>query len=99
MSSCTLTGGGEVDTFVFRSWFNRDTITDFRPDDVIEFQSGMFGGFPGTFSDVLRNAVQDGNNVVLSAGGDTLILRDVQRTSLAPDDFQFSFSGDDFRSF
>jgi Ca2+-binding RTX toxin-like protein len=82
----TLVGGDGADTFVFAAGFGRDTISDFRSDDVIEFQNGVFADL-GT---VLSHASQSGGDTVITAdAGDTLILQGVQRSSLAADDFRF----------
>lgn len=82
----TLVGGDAADTFVFAANFGRDTIADFRPEDVIEFQNGLFANF----SAVLSHTAQSGGDTIINDdAGDTLILQGIQRSSLAADDFRF----------
>ena len=83
-------GHGGNDTFVFAPNFGQDTITDFRAygrgHDVVEFSKSVFDDF----ASVLAHASQQGNNVVIDAGGgNTLTLRDTKLTSLDKTDFHF----------
>ena len=85
-----LTGGSGHDVFVFAAGFGKDMITDFRTTgasaDVLEFSIGLFADF-----DVAIDAAsQVGADIVFSLDAETtLILKGVQLTSLAADDFRF----------
>src|SRR5262249_23959399 len=87
-----LTGGTENDTFVFRSGYGHDTVTDFHggvgPSDQV-----LLTGFAGVdnFAAVLSHATQQGTDVLLDfGGGDQLVLQNVVLATLAADDFRFS---------
>jgi Ca2+-binding RTX toxin-like protein len=59
-----LTGGNGPDTFVFRSGFGHDVITDFSAADHLEFDHSVFGSF---------QAVENATHQI---GGDTVITFD-----------------------
>jgi len=86
----TLTGGSGHDSFVFAVGFGRDMITDFRTtgssSDVLEFSSAIFADFNAAFS----AAQQVSSDTVFTIDVDTsLILKGVQLSTLAQDDFRF----------
>ncbi|MEO1324157.1 MAG: calcium-binding protein, partial [Pseudomonadota bacterium] len=89
----TLTGNNGRDTFIFSLGDDVDTITDFDVTrDTIELDADLLGltASTATAADVLSVANQVGNDVVIDFGnGDSLILEDVQLTTLAADDFSF----------
>lgn len=85
-----LTGGSGHDAFVFAAGFGHDAISDFKTtgssSDVLEFSSAIFADFDEAFD----AADQVGSDTVFTIDADTsLILRGVQLTSLAQDDFRF----------
>jgi len=54
--------------------------------DVIQFATATFANF----ADAMAHAVQDGTNTVFTdAGGHTLTLANVLKTSLVTEDFTF----------
>ena len=84
-----LTGKGGADTFVFAANFGHDTITNFTAQgaghDTIDLSHSVFD----TFASVLSHASQDGQNVVISAGSDTLTLKNMKLGALNSHDFHF----------
>jgi hypothetical protein len=84
-----LAGKGGGDTFVFAANFGHDTITNFTAQgaghDTIDFSHSVFDNF----ASVLAHASQDGQNVVISAGSDTLTLKNMKLGSLNSHDFHF----------
>lgn len=84
-----LAGKGGGDTFVFAANFGHDNITNFTAQgaghDTIDFSHSVFD----TFASVLAHASQDGQNVVISAGSDTLTLKNMKLGALNSHDFHF----------
>ncbi|MBX9826325.1 MAG: pre-peptidase C-terminal domain-containing protein [Xanthobacteraceae bacterium] len=85
-----LTGGSGNDTFVFKSGFGLDTITDFAAgaasDDVIQIQDELFADFAA----VQAASAQVGSNVVITLdASNTITLQNVALANLHQDDFQF----------
>ncbi|MGX1790466.1 beta strand repeat-containing protein, partial [Bosea sp. NPDC055332] len=86
----TLTGGTESDVFVFASGFGKDTITDFVAGsgtaDVIQIDDAVFADL----SAVLAAATQVGADTVITYdANNTITLKNVTKTNLHVDDFQF----------
>lgn len=81
-----LTGGGGADSFLIAAGFGQDVITDFNAGDVIAFATGLFADFV----DLMGHAVQQGSNVVITSGVNTLTLNGVQRSGLHANDFDFA---------
>ena len=84
-----LTGGAGADTFIFNDSFGDDIITDFNQSgsDIIDFSDVAN---IEDFADLLANhAVQDGANVVISDGVDSLTLENVDLANLDASDFIF----------
>ena len=84
-------GEGGHDTFDFAANFGKDVITDFgagrRSHDVVEFSKTVFDDF----ADVLAHASQDGQDVVIDAGGgNSLTLKNTSLSSLDRTDFHFA---------
>lgn len=85
-----VNGGTGSDTFVFAPGFGRDTIEDFTAgagsDDIIAIASSIFADFDA----VMAAATQVGADTVITAGADDAItLKNVSRSALHQDDFQF----------
>jgi hypothetical protein len=83
-------GGGGHDTFEFAANFGNDVIADFgagrRGHDVVEFSRTVFQDF----ASVLAHATQNGQDVVIDAGGgNTLTLQNTSLSSLDRTDFHF----------
>jgi serralysin len=80
-----LTGGqGLPDQFVFNAGFGKDIITDFKNQDQIQFEDGLF---PNSEA-VLAASQQVGDDVVITLDEDnTITLLDVKLSSLQADDF------------
>lgn len=85
-----MVGKGGADTFVFASNFGRDVIKDFATSgpahDTVQFSKGVFD----SFASVLSHAGQSGHDVVVTAGSDTLTLKNTQLDKLNSHDFHFA---------
>jgi hypothetical protein len=83
-----LAGHGGSDTFVFAESFGNDVIKDFgaKGSDVIQFSSAVFSDY----ASVLSHASQQGNDVVISAGADSLTLKWTKLDALSSQDFHFA---------
>ncbi|MDX8503314.1 calcium-binding protein [Mesorhizobium sp. VK4C] len=86
----TLTGGAASDTFIFKAGFGLDKITDFAAGagslDVIQFDNDVFADF----ASVLAAATQVGTDTVITHdAANVLTLKNVTKTNLHQDDFQF----------
>ena len=83
-------GNGGSDTFSFAANFGNDVIRDFdavgRRHDVVEFSKSEFD----SFASVLSHASQVGQDVVISAGTDTLTLKNTKLGALDSHDFHFA---------
>jgi len=87
-----ITGGTGDDTFVFNDGWGDDVITDF--DALSDFEIIDFSAVSNIddFADLLANhMVQDGADVVITEGGNTLTLEDVNLSDLDANDFLFDF--------
>lgn len=86
-----LTGGAGSDTFVFKAGDGIDTITDFEPGpgigDVIDLSGWTAIRNLQDLED--NHLTQRNGNVEIVAGQDKLILLDVRKGMLDPDDFAF----------
>ncbi|MGY4508851.1 Ig-like domain-containing protein [Bradyrhizobium sp. USDA 3650] len=82
-------GNGRIDTFVFAANFGNDVIKDFHASgwnhDVIQFNNTAFD----SFASVLAHASQCGGDVVISAGSDSLTLKNTKLSALDSHDFHF----------
>lgn len=86
----TLTGGTESDVFVFAAGFGKDAINDFVAGsgtaDVIQIDDAVFADL----SAVLAAATQVGADTVITYdANNTITLKNVTKTNLHADDFQF----------
>ncbi|WP_417453881.1 calcium-binding protein [Kiloniella sp.] len=85
-----FTGLAGNDTFVFKSGLGHDTITDFVSGAGSEDSIRIEGLNISTFDAVLQLAEQVGDDTVINIDDDNSItLKDVQKTALHADDFQF----------
>jgi uncharacterized protein len=81
-----LSGGRGSDTFVFKGNFGHDVVTDFRAEDVLEFDRTVFD----SYASILAYSQQVGANVVITdSATDTVTLQNVVLSSLQADDFRF----------
>jgi Ca2+-binding RTX toxin-like protein len=81
----TLTGGDGADTFIFAP-DNHDTITDFGPNDVIQFKESIYDDF----ADVMAHAQQVGNDVIIAYNeNNSITLQNVNIGDLNANDFTF----------
>jgi serralysin len=78
-----LTGGNGPDLFVFNAGFGDDNITDFKNNDHIQFEDGLFQDAQS----VLMASQQVGEDTVITVGTNTVTLLGVQSSSLQADDF------------
>jgi Ca2+-binding RTX toxin-like protein len=88
----TLTGGAGSDLFVFRAKAGQETITDFTPasgataGDLLQIDPTL----ATSFANLLTHATQVGANVSVSfPTGESLLLQNVQLSSLHAGDFLF----------
>ena len=85
-----LLGGAGADTFVFLQGFGHDTIGDFQATgpghDVLQLQKSIFPAY-ATVADLAAGAAltQSGQDVVLSAGADTITLQHQTLAALRAD--------------
>ncbi|WP_421781244.1 hypothetical protein [Kiloniella litopenaei] len=85
-----LTGGSGNDSFIFKENLGHDTITDFDAGVGSEDSIRIEGLNISTFDAVLQLAEQVGDDTVINIDDDNSItLKDVQKTALHADDFQF----------
>src|SRR5258708_4720648 len=75
-----LSGGEGINTFLFRSGFGKDTITDFSKTDILDLNG--LGFAIGAAAKAAM--VQVGADVVLRVGSDQLVLADVQLADILP---------------
>jgi Ca2+-binding RTX toxin-like protein len=80
-----LIGGGNGDIFVFSEGDGRDRIADFQNGSDLINLSGWTE--METFADVRAHLRVDGDDIVISAGGDSLRLTDVERSDINKTDF------------
>jgi hypothetical protein len=84
-----LTGGlGGADTFMFRTGWGKDTVTDFEAGvDTLD----LFGWSDiKSFNDLKQHHLsQVGDDLVISAGNDKLILKDMDTDELKASDIDF----------
>jgi Ca2+-binding RTX toxin-like protein len=86
-----LTGRGGSDQFSFSTGCGRDTITDFQASgshhDIIAL-SGLNSII--NFADMIKNHIsENGDDVVIKAGSDSIILKNVSIGDLSVSDFIF----------
>jgi Ca2+-binding RTX toxin-like protein len=84
----TLTGGLGNDTFIFKSGFGKDTVTDFvagaGAGDVLQFQSGLFANVAA----IIAASTAFGDDTIITLNSTNYImLKNVSVTSLHTDDF------------
>jgi Ca2+-binding RTX toxin-like protein len=84
----TLVGGDQSDFFYFNTGYGRDTVADFIVGEDQIVLSGLDG--IDDFQDLITNHItQKGENVVIKAGADMLILSHTNAGDLSDADFQF----------
>jgi hypothetical protein len=85
-----LVGTGHSDTFVFAPNFGNDVVKGFvaggAGHDTIQFSASVFD----SFATVLSHASQVGQDVVISAGADSLTLKNTKIGTLHGYDFHFA---------
>lgn len=86
----TITGGAGSDLFIVNPGFGVDVITDFSAgpgtEDAVYFSRQLFSNF----QQVLNNSAQVGTDTWIGDGlGNTVVLQNVQLSSLHADDFGF----------
>ena len=86
----TLTGDFNADTFVFADGFGTDLITDFAATNLFERIDLTGVSAIDSWADLSANhIVQDGADIRITAGPDTLTLAGVAFADLDPGDFVF----------
>ena len=84
-----MTGGAGADSFLFRTGFGHDTVTDFRAGgehDVIAIAKSDFADFAALSAHLIDTAA---GALLTLHDGSTLTLNDVTRASLGAHDFYF----------
>ncbi len=84
-----MTGGAGADTFLFRTGFGHDTVTDFRAGgehDVIAIAKSDFADFAALSAHLTDTAA---GALLTLHDGSTLTLNDVTKASLSAHDFYF----------
>jgi len=82
-----LTGSGGADTFVFKTGYGKDTITDFA-HGVDHINLSGLTGIQG-FADLKSHIEVSGDNLVIHVGTDTLTLDGVHKGDLTSADIIF----------
>ena len=78
-----LTGGNGPDQFIFNAGFGDDVVTDFKNNDLIQFDDDLFESPEA----VLLASEQVGEDTVITVGTNTVTLLGVQMSSLQTNDF------------
>lgn len=82
-----LTGGDGLDTFIFRSRSDMDTIVDFtHGEDTIDLSKWSK---VDSFSDFLKRAEDHGDDLWIIAGKDMLVIKGQHKADMHADDFAF----------
>jgi len=82
-----LTGGAGGDTFVFKTGYGKDTITDFgKGADRIDLSGWKT---ITDFGDVKSHSANHGADVWISLGSDTLVIEHMHKPDLQAADFHF----------
>lgn len=79
-----LTGGTGRDIFIFNNGFGQDIITDFSTDDVIEFDN-----IYSSYQELISSAYNNGNDVIIENGSDSLVLENMTIDTLSETNFVF----------
>jgi serralysin len=74
-----LTGNAGIDTFVFRTGFGKDTITDLAVEDFINLRKWKA---IDDFSDLKAHAQDHGRDTWIVSGSDTLIIKGMNEDDL-----------------
>jgi Ca2+-binding RTX toxin-like protein len=83
-----LVGGDNADTFVFKTGYDHDTIADF--ENGIDHINLKNWNAISNFNDLKNNHLTvDGDNLIIHAGGDELVLLDTKKGELDNGDFTF----------
>ena len=84
----SLVGGKGVDTFVFKSGYGQDTVTDFQ-DGVDHFDLKAWNAIAG-FADLkAHHLTVAGDDLIIHAGADTLTIEHTAKGELDASDFTF----------
>lgn len=84
-----LTGGKNDDTFVFKTGFGHDTITDFDQNGDHDKIDLTHWGTINNFQEVKQHWSNDHGNVVITLGNDQLIIQNTSTHDLSQNDFIF----------
>jgi hypothetical protein len=83
-----LTGGAGHDTFVFKTGYGKDTVTDFE-NGKDHFDLKSWAAIDD-FADLkAHHLTVSGNNIIVHAGSDSLTIKDVTMGELSSGDFMF----------
>jgi Ca2+-binding RTX toxin-like protein len=82
-----LMGGADADTFVFKTHFGKDTITDFS-NGTDHIDVSHWAGMDG-FADIKAHLTVSGDYLIIANGGDSLILHNMHKANLDASDFLF----------
>ncbi|MBY0611641.1 MAG: M10 family metallopeptidase C-terminal domain-containing protein [Beijerinckiaceae bacterium] len=83
----TLTGDAGADTFVYKTGYGLDTITDFNAAEGDRIDLSGYSGI-ASFASLAQRIAQSGANTLISfATGATLTLRNVSATSISASSF------------
>ena len=85
-----MRGGGGADDFIFKGKFGRDVIKDFNAQNHKE-DIDLSGVKPiKNFRDLSNNHMsQDGDDVLIEAGQNKIVLKSVELSELDAGDFLF----------
>src|SRR5690606_24831232 len=80
-----VTGGAGNDVFQFETVFGSTTITDFTDGEDLLDLTGVSG--VNVWADVERRISQNGADTVIALDGGTIVLQDVDASTIGADDF------------
>ena len=88
MGTDHLTGGTGADTFVFKTGFGKDTVTDFQ-NGTDRFDIRDWAAITGIADLKAHHVTVSGADLIIHAGSDSLILKDTGLAELTASDFMF----------
>jgi Ca2+-binding RTX toxin-like protein len=82
-----LTGGGGHDTFVFKTGFGHDKITDFQ-NGIDRIDVSLWNGMDD-IGDIKHHTTASHGDLILTLGSDQLVIENMTKAQLNGSDFEF----------
>jgi Ca2+-binding RTX toxin-like protein len=83
-----LTGGADGDHFIFRKGGGSDIVTDFNPAEDILYVQDFY--LDKGYKDLLKHMEEDGGNLVITIGKDSITLEGILKGELEEVDITFA---------